>query len=256
MNYEEKYKEALERAKDNYNAADSANINVNSFKNTLIALFPELKEYQDERIKKNIIKTVELYGPKTGDPKLYHDMISWLEKQGKKEKDILEDAILDGYILDDDEDGLIAETIRYKNEKQDEKKSIDDLTPQEAMDIAVAKCFEQGKQKSADKVEPKFKVGDSISKKHNSDINKFGIFTITSIADNKYWYNDSVVCDFSDQDTWELVERPKKEWGEDDEAHVNSLLKRLEGLCRKKFATTRFAVSEDIDWLQSLKNKV
>jgi hypothetical protein len=30
------------------------------------------------------------------------------------------------------------------------KKSIDDLTQQEAMDIAVAKCFEQSKQKPAE----------------------------------------------------------------------------------------------------------
>ena len=84
-------------------------------------------------------------------------------------------------------------------EKQGEQESIDDLTPQEAMDIAVAKCFEQGEQKpaeeynitgigsknaqgklgkmikklkhdnevleqkSAEKVEPKFKVGDWIN---------------------------------------------------------------------------------------------
>lgn len=33
------------------------------------------------------------------------------------------------------------------------QKSIDDLTPQEAMDIAVAKCFEQGEQKHADNIE-------------------------------------------------------------------------------------------------------
>ena len=48
MDYEKLYKEALERAKDNYKAADSAAINVNSFKNTLIAIFPELKESEDE----------------------------------------------------------------------------------------------------------------------------------------------------------------------------------------------------------------
>ena len=47
-------------------------------------------------------------------------------------------------------------------EKQGKNKSIDDLTAQEAMDIAVAKCFEQGEQKPADKVEPKFKVGDWV----------------------------------------------------------------------------------------------
>ena len=70
-----------------------------------------------------------------GTAKLQHDLTryaNWLknqftpiEKQGEKEKDILEDAILDGYILDDDEDGLIAETIRYKKEKQSEQKPTD-----------------------------------------------------------------------------------------------------------------------------------
>ena len=80
--------------------------------------------------------------------------------------------------------------------------------------INEEKVDNQNCVKPVDKVEPKFKVGDSISKKHNSDINKFGIFTITSIADNKYWYNDSVVCDFSDQDLWELVERTKFKKGD------------------------------------------
>lgn len=35
-------------------------------------------------------------------------------------------------------------------EKQGEQKSIDELTQQEAMDIAVAKCFNEGEQKLAD----------------------------------------------------------------------------------------------------------
>lgn len=45
------------------------------------------------------------------------DKYAEIEKQGEQEKDILEDAILDG-----NEDGLIAETIKYKKEKQGEKK--------------------------------------------------------------------------------------------------------------------------------------
>ena len=57
---------------------------------------------------------------------------NWLKKQSEQGKDILEDAILDG-----NEDGLIAETIRYKNEKQAE-------------------------QNQTDRVKPKFKVGDWI----------------------------------------------------------------------------------------------
>ena len=42
---------------------------------------------------------------------------------------------------------------------------------------------------------------------------------------------------------------------EKDNEHVNSLLKRLDGLCRKEFTTTRFAINEDEDWLKSLKDK-
>ena len=90
------------------------------------------------------------------------------------------------------EKGELAEQYR-----QSEQKSIDDLTQQEAMDIAVAKCFEQGEQKPA-------------------------------------------------------------EWSKEDEAHIDSLLKRLEGICKPgaAFISTRFAISEDKDWLKSLKGRV
>lgn len=44
-------------------------------------------------------------------------------------------------------------------------------------------------------------------------------------------------------------------WSEEDEQHINSLLKRLDGLCRNEFERTRFAISEDRDWLKSLKDK-
>lgn len=47
-----------------------------------------------------------------------------------------------------------------------------------------------------------------------------------------------------------------KEWSEEDEQHVDSLLKRLDALCRNKFERTRFAISEDKDWLLSLKGRV
>lgn len=46
---------------------------------------------------------------------------------------------------------------------------------------------------------------------------------------------------------------PKQEWSEEDEQHIDSLLKRLDALCRNKFERTRFAISEDRDWLKSLR---
>ena len=76
----------------------------------LEVIFPELAESEDEVIKKRIIHA--LHGDVL-DMEETAKAIAWLEKQGKQ-------------------------------------KSIDDLTQQEAMDIAVANCFEQCKQKPFD----------------------------------------------------------------------------------------------------------
>ena len=102
------YDEALERAKK-YKLKEDLIITQD--------LFPELKESEDERIRKNCIHFLELQKQHHAATFEIEECIAWLEKQGDKEKDILEDAILDG-----NEDGLIAETIRYKNEKQGEQK--------------------------------------------------------------------------------------------------------------------------------------
>ena len=50
----------------------------------------------------------------------------------------------------------------------------------------------------------------------------------------------------------------KSKWSGDDNEHVKSILERLEGMCKKgaTFTATRFAVSQDIDWLKSLKQKL
>ena len=130
-----------------------------SVKATIEQIFPELKESEDERIRKAITEFFKNFS-KNGTYRTIPDVtkwISWLEKQG-------------------------------------EQKSVDGLTQQEAMDIAVAKCFEQDEQKEtlcdkckkvqpshscqditalgrcaveheqkpADKVEPKFHKGDWI----------------------------------------------------------------------------------------------
>lgn len=48
----------------------------------------------------------------------------------------------------------------------------------------------------------------------------------------------------------------KPAWSEEDEQHIDSLLKRLDGLCRNEFERTRFAINEDKDWLESLKQRI
>lgn len=66
-------------------------------------------------------------------------------------------------------------------------------------------------------VEPKFEVGDTIAIKHNPGTNKI-YFTITDITGGKYWYNDRIICDITEQDEWELevdVEKEIVKWWED-----------------------------------------
>lgn len=79
MNYEKKYLEALEKARqfsEHPLQEDSSSI--------VEYIFPELKESEDERIRKALIRfhksTIDVDGIKG------EDIIAWLEKQGEKDK--------------------------------------------------------------------------------------------------------------------------------------------------------------------------
>ena len=51
----------------------------------------------------------------------------------------------------------------------------------------------------------------------------------------------------------DICPHQKQEWSKEDEQHIDSILKRLDALCRNKIERTRFAISEDRDWLKSLR---
>lgn len=86
MNYEEKYKQALERAKgllEDMNKKEyfASNVDIEN-------IFPELQENEDERIRKGLIKAVSgvlkgntLYGTDV----TREEALVWLEKQGEPE---------------------------------------------------------------------------------------------------------------------------------------------------------------------------
>lgn len=75
MDYEKKYKEALERARDLM-----TNQNPPAFDKDLISLiFPELKESEDERIKREILELVSI----AGNGNQFEEIKDWLEKQGE-----------------------------------------------------------------------------------------------------------------------------------------------------------------------------
>ena len=79
MDYEKKYKEALERAREVLNNEDVE-------RGIMEYLFPELKESEDERIRKGLIKYFKNFETES----LYivgineDEILAWLEKQGEK----------------------------------------------------------------------------------------------------------------------------------------------------------------------------
>lgn len=139
------YDEALERAKMSYHTGDYD-------KDTLEMLeiiFPELKESEDEKIRKAIKKALQVRcdGSRiiSDEPVILEEAIAWLEKQKTSE-----------------------EAIQYLKENHSPSEVSDFQT---AMNIAVAKAYDkgvkdglekQGEQKPTDKVEPKFKNGQWI----------------------------------------------------------------------------------------------
>ena len=88
MDYEKKYKEALERAKQVYKTPYTAHWDV--MKELIEHLFPELKESEDEGIRKMLIYQMERWheaameNNAVQDIKDSADAITWLEKQGEK----------------------------------------------------------------------------------------------------------------------------------------------------------------------------
>ena len=143
-----------------------------------------------------------------------------LEKQGepKPAKNIVEtwkDMRLEVY--------LQASGIRHEPNYSDGTTKMFSLND---IDEIIEKMSEyMNEQKSADKiVVPIFNIGDTIAKKHNSDIHDFGSFTITDITGGKYWYNDRIICDITKQDEWEIYEPVRQsstEWSEGDEKIFN-----------------------------------
>ena len=82
MDYKEKYEEALERAKKWYFAPNSNKIP--TFANRVIKeIFPELKESEDERIRKQIKAFIKSRGSQITQSKT-DAWLAWLEKQGEQ----------------------------------------------------------------------------------------------------------------------------------------------------------------------------
>ena len=108
-------------------------------------------------------------------------------------------------------------------------------------------CFEpiEDEHKPADKIQPKFKIGDIIRFKGNETLKgEAETHKIVSYDNELYVFDDGTTDLFCEQDLYELVEQ--KPWSEEDENLFKSCITRIQ------------MVDSDvtlIDWLKSLKDR-
>ena len=117
MNYEEKYKEALRIAEEILRARCKEGTHGSFHRKDLEDIFPELKDSEDEKIRKEILEYFQQFENEQLRGVDISDWIFWLEKQGKTftKKDV-DDAYLKGISDAKDELKKQGETMKVKSE--------------------------------------------------------------------------------------------------------------------------------------------
>ena len=184
----------------------------NDEKEVIETLIPELKESEDERIRKELIKLmrqisdtiVENY---TTVP--ISDFVAWLEKQGDKDKLIKElgeykvkytQEVLENHlkIMNKDDERLRKTTIDFL-------KDFADKGYENAVEC-IGWLEKQGEQNH--KIQPKFKIGDIIRFKGNEILKgEAETHKIVGYDNELYVFDDGTTDLFCEQDLYELVEQ-------------------------------------------------
>ena len=132
------YDEVIKVIKDNLDALNEITetgaevVNIQSIKNCFYRAFPELKESEDERIKRCISDAVRKYGVEFATGTITkEEMLAWLEKQGKQKP-------------------------------YGQRKECEDCQFNYARECKGNCALKRNEQKLADKVEPKFHEGDFV----------------------------------------------------------------------------------------------
>lgn len=199
------FDDALERAK----SVIEQNPLMEYLKKRIEYIFPELKESEDEKIRKALITK---FTKEINDGAKYEihnipveSILTWLEKQGKQNPNPYSGTAFEynGHTF-----GICARDngveILFDGELKAfvslEKSFIYPIHPQQ--DLAHKSALEAIKEEKVDnanKVEPKFKVGDEIKKIDEEPL------IITKIDEKGYWSEDLFICDFDEECIWDLV---------------------------------------------------
>lgn len=267
MDYEKRYNEALERARQIKNGENGWGYSdLIEITPALEEVFPELAE--SERIRKEIVECIEVLLKQPGASPRLCDWLAWLEKQKEPQNKSMahEDCSRSGILT-----SPLCKDKNLDDIAQEYVEGVREYNPTPDWNlIHTAVCYgyhlaEQKEQKPAgvyvDCTEhPEWYGMPSIEQKP-AEWSKNDTAFLNEITD--FFENKTVRLqhDIDMYAHWlkslpeRFVLQPKPEWSEEDEEHIKSLLARLEGMCKKgaTFTQTRFAVSEDMDWLKSLR---
>ena len=240
--YEKKYKEALANARQEYNTTENV-----ERKQWLEELFPELIESDDERIRKELISFLQLPHPQFVGERKQEKWLAWLEKQEGCEcikKDWLE-HIKQSWYKEGFIDGKYTPKKWTINDTTTLNELIDffengtaklqhDITKYANwLKIQFTPIEKQSEQKLANKVEPKFKVGDWITDGE-------AVFHITSYSID-YGYQletpKGTSFHFSNENVenkyhlWTIQDAKDGDVLVDEDVNVIGIFEGIEGMC-------------------------
>ena len=213
------YDKAIERAKEYWETDNDNTLDIKA-KGTMEYLFPELKESEDEKTRKELISFLQLPHPKFVGERKQEKWIAWLEKQEGCEhikKEWLEhikqswykEGFIDGkYSGGTSKEWTINDTTTL-NELIDflengTAKLQHDLTRYTNwLKIQFTPIENQAEQKPI-VVIPKFRIGDTMRTKQEAADDITGGMPVVVSIDNEYYHCTNELIAIKDQDDYEF----------------------------------------------------
>ena len=242
----QRYDEAIERARIHYNTTDSV-----ADAELIELIFPELKESDDEKIRKEIIAILQYkYEKYPNDPKYCNapQWIAWLEKQGEQKPVFEMKTPEESLGIDSETYNKIVDECIYGDAKQNHAWSEDD----EVKINRIVACLENLNVADNDiilkDVDWLKSLKDRVLPKQewNEDDEKIYKSITYSFAHN---YPLTVQQqEFVKSLKGRVQPQPKQEWSEEDESYLKTTIVYLKDA--KEFKKT---AENCINWLNSLK---
>lgn len=209
------------------------------------ALFPELKESEDEKIRKALRKRIINYDPNNEilikeEGISQRQFLAWIEKQGEQshwkpteeQLQTLHAQLNEGAVTYPDDKRVLTTLYEdlMKITTQEEKKNW---------------------QKPADKVEPRFNVGDKVLWKYDKSV----VRNIIDVSDSGTYWIECPGCSsgwWSEQELEPYVNKDeqKSAWSENDKEQLDRAIYMMGQLGLTK------SWDDVYNWLKSLKDRI